>query len=230
LRTGAEYGVAQARWLHRQLGEYDCACLTNLPGIPGIPTARLKHDWPGWWSKMEIFDPDGPFGHEDIFFLDIDTLLVGSLEPLFQVARAQTQLVMISDFYHGASTRALSSSVLWVPAAAKANIWGKWIKDPEFAMSVRRLRGWEGDQGFIASASGAANTAQWDQLLPGAIVSYKRHIAAPGAPGHTARRSLGKGRLPKGALVVCFHGQPRPWAIAEFINPIVGRDFLLSTR
>jgi hypothetical protein len=56
-------------------------CLTNdmkanLPGMK-IP---LRHNWPGWWSKMELHRPDLPEGVT--LYLDLDSHIIRSLKPL----------------------------------------------------------------------------------------------------------------------------------------------------
>jgi len=55
-----------------------------------------------------------------------------------------------------------------------------------------------GDQGFLAD-HGLAGAQRWQSVVPGQICSYKVH--------DLARRGM-----PDNARVVCFHGQPRPWA------------------
>jgi hypothetical protein len=62
-----------------------------------------------------------------------------------------------------------------------------------------------GDQGFL-SDHGFAAAQRWQHVVPGQICSYKVHDLA------------GRG-MPPNARVICFHGQPRPWApevAAEF--------------
>ena len=61
--------------------EHTFVCLTNVE-IPGCNVIPLQHHWPGWWSKLELFRPD-LFGKEDrVLYLDLDVVVVASLEPL----------------------------------------------------------------------------------------------------------------------------------------------------
>lgn len=65
-----------ARMIKRALPDADFCCLSNNPDVPGyIP---LRHNWPGWWSKIEVFRADIPFEGR-ILYLDLDVLITGSL-------------------------------------------------------------------------------------------------------------------------------------------------------
>ena len=55
---------------------YQFHCLSNV-NLP-IQTIPLKHNWIGWWSKVELFRPnlfDGP-----VFYLDLDILICNNFE------------------------------------------------------------------------------------------------------------------------------------------------------
>lgn len=47
-----------------------------------IPAEKiiLKHDWPGWWAKMELHRPDLPKGRT--LYLDLDSHIINSLGPI----------------------------------------------------------------------------------------------------------------------------------------------------
>lgn len=47
--------------------------------VPG-EKIELKHDWPGWWTKMELHRPDLPCGRT--LYLDLDSHVVRDLGPL----------------------------------------------------------------------------------------------------------------------------------------------------
>lgn len=48
----------------------------NLPIIP----IDLKHNWPGWWSKIEIHRPDLLTGRT--LYLDLDSYIIRNLAPI----------------------------------------------------------------------------------------------------------------------------------------------------
>ena len=68
-------------------------CLNNLQEgyewpeyIHPIP---LKHNWPGWWTKMELHRPDLPAGRT--LYLDLDSHVIRNLQPILDF---QGDLVM----------------------------------------------------------------------------------------------------------------------------------------
>jgi hypothetical protein len=65
-------------------------CLTNDMNAD-IPAEKIEllHDWPGWWSKVELFRPDLPCGRT--LYLDLDTHIIKGLQPILDT---QGDLVM----------------------------------------------------------------------------------------------------------------------------------------
>ena len=70
-------------------------CLSNVD----VPCERipLKHDWPGWWSCIELFRPDLPVEGR-LLHIELDTLIMGSLGP---IARYPAEFVVAGceDYY-----------------------------------------------------------------------------------------------------------------------------------
>lgn len=185
LRSGKEYGPRHVQWLARQVPGLVCITLDD---VPWVPTIRPRHDWPGWWSKLNLFDPELIPG--DLLYLDLDTVVLGDLAPLERVGST----TMLSDFYH---PQRPASGLMYIAQGDKAAVWSAWLKDPEAHMRRCVTTQCWGDQGFLA---GVLTPKRWQQILPGAVVSYKVHC----------RQSV-----PPDAVVVCFHGQPRPWSVNE---------------
>lgn len=201
LRSGGEYTSKHVKWLMRQLpAGYDFVCFSDK-GIKGVNVIPLKEQWAGWWSKIELFNPEQC--SEDIFFLDLDTVITGDITELL----AENRLSILSDFYHPETT---GSAVMRIPHDAKAAVWEKFIADPERIMQECTVPGkkW-GDQGFLDEV--LSSPVIWQDAYPGQIISYKQHIACEGMPGWHSVRSVGDGHVPVGARIVCFHGNPRPW-------------------
>jgi len=86
-----------AKWIDRPFNFY---VLTNdmKAKLPG-KKIELKHNWPGWWSKMELHRPNLPEGRT--LYLDLDSHIVGSLAPLLDTAG---DLVMFPARSKGGST------------------------------------------------------------------------------------------------------------------------------
>ena len=223
LRSSGEYTPERVQWLHSQLPvDIKKVCLADCE-IKGVEVIPLKHDWPGWWAKMELFNPDNDLGQEDILYMDLDTVIVEDIAP-FCIKR---EFTMLSDFYDSESSQ-VNSSLMYIPAEVKKYIWEKWNANPEKYMAECVTPEKWGDQGFIGSILEAK---RWQDELPGMVVSYKQHVRKAKSKHHPFLRYLrslsrkirnkpykkqpesGTGELPKNARIVCFHGEPRPWEV-----------------
>ena len=184
LRSGGEFGPSHVQWLARQVP--GLVCLSDIE-IPGVHTVPLRHRWPGWWSKMELFSGSIP---GDLLYLDLDTVVLGDLAELEQVG----QTTLLEDFY---KPGLLASGLMYIRGSDKRRVWESWISDPEGHMKRCQSRERWGDQGFLQDVLPAQT---WQQALPGKVVSYKVHCQKS---------------VPHGARVVCFHGKPRPWSARQ---------------
>ena len=193
LKQGREYGPEHVQRLAESIPDLVMISDVDVPGVERIP---MRHDWPGWWSKMNLFDPDIP---GDLFYVDLDTVIVGGIEDL-AMAGVTT---LLSDFYH---TSRPASGVMYLTEEDRQAVWSEWIKSPARHMATA---GRLGDGHTIGQM--LPNALRWQDTHPGRVVSYKAHIASPGMAGFNSRRSQGDGFIPVGASVVCFHGSPRPW-------------------
>lgn len=184
-------GIYDASWVARlQAGvtrylpiEHRFVCLSDVE----VPCERipLEHDWPGWWSKIEVLNRDGP-----TLYFDLDTAITGDLSDIAAAGR-DSAMVMLSDFYR---PNHLASGVL---------AWG--FESPSFlfdtfkassALMMEKHRG-GGDQEFIETTRlycGLPTCRRWDLMCPGQIVSYKVHC---------------RNGIPPDARVVCLHGKPK---------------------
>lgn len=152
----------------------------------------MKHDYPGWWSKLELCRPDIP---GDVFYMDLDTTVLGPIAHLATIGKT----TFLSDFYRPEN---LQSSLMWLSESMRAKIWAAWSMSPlrsEMIMALYGARrvGFNGDQNFIQDVIGP-NVARWQNEFPGEVVSYKCNV-------------LPAGRIPPFARVIINHGKPRPW-------------------
>lgn len=210
LRSGGEFTPAHVLWLKRQVHEkFGFVCFSDVP-IEGVDVIPLEHDWPGWWAKMEIYNPVNC--SEDLLYLDLDTVITGDISDM----ATETDFCILSDFYHPDKIQA---SVVFIPHREKARIWDAFITNPEEIMRrcVVPRENW-GDQGFIGEMVSVPEI--WQKKYPGQIVGYKTDIASQNMPGWHSVRSRGDGTLPPDTRIVCFHGKPRPWDVsADWIPP-----------
>ena len=170
LRSGGHYTpewVAKLRdGVAAHMGPHRFVCLSDVP----VPCERwhLIHDWPGWWSKLELFR----FGAGQMLYLDLDCVVTGPLDDLV----SDGPLTMCDDFLRPGLHN--SSVMSW--AGDYSRIYDAMRADPEGVMGdyTRRKDRRIGDQAFIE-----------DQVKPmtfpaGRIVSYRvsaRHAVPEGA-------------------------------------------------
>ena len=189
LRSG---GIYDATWVEklkrgceRHLPPHIFDCLSDVP----VPCNRipLKHDWPGWWSKLELFRP-GVIDSETLY-LDLDTVCVGPM----QILRNSADFAMLQSFW---KHDMVGSGVMYFSGEnVPHKVYEKFAKQPQAYIKhhERNAAGtYVGDQAFIWDTLGA-DIPRINDYLPG-IMSYKMHCQR---------------RLPKGASIVCFHGSPR---------------------
>lgn len=188
LRSGGIYTPGWVWALKRGLGKhlplpFQLMVLTDIPdgfGPWGLP---LKHNWPGWWSKIELFRPglfDGP-----VLYLDLDTLPVGDLTEIARAVESwQLGIAMLSDFYRPDHAE---SGVMLIHPTGASQVYEEFVKDP-----VGRMQQFRADGRWIEAMAPGCTRLQ--SLVPDQIVSLKVH-ARSGPPA--------------GARLVCAHGRPK---------------------
>ncbi|WP_084608336.1 tetratricopeptide repeat protein [Nisaea denitrificans] len=87
VKHGEKYGPDYVNRLYAMVrrhlpGNWRFVCLTDDPqgirpevGIIDISNIETR----GWWTKLALFDPQTPFADQTIFYLDLDTVIVGDL-------------------------------------------------------------------------------------------------------------------------------------------------------
>lgn len=177
LKSGGIYTADDVGKLVEQIGR-PVVCLSDVP----VPCERieLRHGWPGWWSKMELFRPDL---RGDFLYMDLDTMVRGSVAHM----ERGDSLALLRDFYRDWG---LGSGLMFLPETARGEIWEAWIARPDHWIG-QHVTG--GDQEFLERFwLGKAQRLQ--DLYPGEIASYK---ASPP-------------EVRQAATLVCFHGEPKP--------------------
>ena len=122
----------------------------------------------------------------DIFFSDLDTVFLKGV-PDWNL----TETTVLSDMY---GFPHMNSGLMFIKECDKAQIWDFWIRSPE--MHMKRFYG---DQDFLDVFW--RKKPRFQGKFYGEVVSYKADILTRGFTGKEK--------------VVCFHGQPRPWAAAN---------------
>lgn len=193
-RGSSEFNASHVLALKKQVEKYspfaNFECLSDIE-IPGVNCRKLKRNWPGWWSKLELFDPELP---GDFLFVDLDTVIVGDLEDIEGVSK----LTLLRDFYRDGKRlkEGLGGGLCYLPDAARRPVWDDFTANPLLSMRLYP----RGDQ-FLFEKHYLNTAARWQDVLPGQVVSWKVNC---------------QNGVPPEARVICMHGQPRPWAVGQF--------------
>lgn len=213
LKSSKNFTPKHAKWLHDQLKEYNSICLTDAGKINGVDTAKLLYNYPGWWSKLELFNPHHPvIGQKDLLYIDIDSVITGDLSDILKTKK----FTMLTDFScKNQINPPAASGVMFIPHDIKSKVWNEFNKNPLEIINKKRTPPKHGDQGFIGEV--LPDCDRWQDTLPSQIISYKANIAKKGMIGFNSDLydGVASGTVPKDARIVCFHGSPRPWHIAE---------------
>jgi hypothetical protein len=170
-------------------------CLTNAR-LVDVDTIDLQHDWPGWWSKLELFYLRGP-----VVYADLDTLILNDITDICAYPHEFSVLMQVGkkptsigggerDF--GSAFMAWNQDLSHIPAAFDVS------RIPEYYTREK----W-GDQAFIQDHFDRPAT-KLQELFPNRFVHYKTHVR---------RADKSPGPAPAGASVVLFSGKPRPHEI-----------------
>jgi hypothetical protein len=207
VKWGTKYGAEYVNRLYAAVQrhttvEYQFHCYTD--DSDELHPDVIVHDLPcvdleGWWNKMYLFNCDnGLTVGEQIFYIDLDTLITGNIDHMLQ--NLPDHIVMLQDFYHGIAKSAgkIASGLMTWRHGDYHHIWEQFIRDPNQAIASVRPHG---DQHYIASQ--ITQCAIWQELYPGQVVSFKVHC---------------REGLPDGAKIICYHGTPNIPDSAEKVN------------
>lgn len=191
LKTGGHYDAGWVKRLEREVfgmcqTPHRFFCLSDVEDLGEfVKVVPLIHDWPGWWSKFELFR-EGIFPDGQVLYFDLDTLLVRPID--FLAGAVDCDLMMLSDFYR--PNLAASGLMGWDTRSGFECIYRRFAENSQRWLKERR-----GDQEVIERLAPTGRIRFWQDDFPHRVVSYKVHC---------------KMGLPGRARVVCFHGRPRP--------------------
>jgi hypothetical protein len=191
LRSGGpDYGPQNVAALQRSLARHSKARLVCFSDVD-VPCERIPliHDWPGWWSKLEIFRFSYP---RPVLYVDLDTTFVDDPAPLWRESFTMLERVgRPGDVGSGVMSFAGDYSYLY-----RAFDPSRHIK--EYSTTAK----W-GDQSFIRDQL----KVRPDRFPASLCASYKHHCTDYG------KRPFS---IPDpDTRVVYFHGKPRPWEVPE---------------
>lgn len=185
-------------------GPHRFVLMTDDPtGItePDIEIFELWHDFrsvenpsgrgnPSCYRRLRLFAPEpGAFLGERFVCLDLDSVLVGDMAPLWD--RDEDFLIWKS----GTSGNPYNGSMFMLKAGARPQVWTDF--DPVWSpINTRRSGLYGSDQAWIAYCLGDKEET-W--TAEDGVLSFRLNIESR------------NGRLPDHAKIVFFHGNGDPW-------------------
>lgn len=181
-------------------------CVTDEPdALPGVETVPLwddcanipspiGHSYPSCYRRLKVFAPDaGEVFGERLVSIDLDTVVVGDLTPLFD--RPEDFVIWgESDFPH---TTPYCGSLWMLRTGTRPQVWTAF--DPKTSPQQAWNAGCRGsDQGWLSYILGKGE-ATWTRM--DGVYSFRKHVSR-----------LPYAALPGDARLVSFHGKVDPWS------------------
>lgn len=152
--------------------EYD---LGNIKVIP-LPTNQ-----PGTWSRIHLYSPEMD-KYRPFLYIDLDTVIVKSLENIFSLIRDESKFIALEDFWQKGK---LATALVWFPKnCAKVH------------KVYQSFNGASGKRMDTFLRKNIKADVYWQQLT-NTIHDFKSK----------SRKLLQT--IPIGADLICFHGKPR---------------------
>lgn len=201
LKTG---GCYTSEYVHKLLSAVtvntsmplEFVCLTDDPGVDFCETIELKHNWPGWWSKIELFRGDLP--EIPSVYLDLDTLILGNIDQLCEIA-TRFPFIALRGFNHRFTkpgSQNFASGIMAGEFWELKNIYETFRENPDKHIKKKRENWRHGDQGFIADVVGIDKIPRLQNYLSRDYIVGKRIIRK-------------KGKVPESARIIAWSGNPR---------------------
>lgn len=202
VRTGTKYSVDYVARLRAAVDrhlpvDHRFVCLTDRPyevSRVGIDAVDISlYGLPGWWGKMTLFQKGWRIG-ETVLYLDLDTVVVGSLFPL---AALTLDFGICASFTRAAGIMTwpckYGSCVMVIGSTVGSHVWDMFTYDRDAWMETYRKTG---DQHLIENAMPDATLLQ--EVLPAGFFLGYRDL-----PKHEAEPPLG-------CSIVVFAGSHKP--------------------
>jgi hypothetical protein len=136
--------------------EHRFVCLSNVD----VPCERipLVHDWPGWWSKIELFRPN--LFEDRVLYLDLDLVVLNRLDPIVDfpaefATLAQPQIGQFTNREGKIVVDRYNSSVMVFDAGVADCLYTDFTEE-----AMKTLRG---DQDYITDSFSAMSVFRNDQ-------------------------------------------------------------------
>jgi hypothetical protein len=140
-------------------------CLTDMDDV-GVEMVPLRHSWPGWWSKLELFQHDfGP-----TIYFDLDVAIQGDLSFLVPFSETPETICAMEDSLpdHQRQPRLGSAVMAWSGSRPQVCDSFSPAAIPEWE-NRRNNRRW-GDQSYLQDQF--PSWVNISRAFPGRMVSH----------------------------------------------------------
>lgn len=147
-----------------------------------------------WFAKIGLYHKELYYENDQIFYFDLDTVIVGNLDEIFEYSG---NFMILRDFYrrNGYGSGLMS----WRPHAVD-----------HMAKNYHGQKCAHGDQGWPEQQYPGADI--WQEQYPEKVISYKVHVQRSRRPNPNWTNHPGSLET---ASIVCFHGRPMPHDVAN---------------
>jgi hypothetical protein len=193
LKSGGIYKPLDVDKLRNQVSRHlsiphEFICLSDVE--VNCRRIALQHDWPGWWSKIELFKPD-VITFKTVY-LDLDMVILDDFAELFD---CQHDFAMMHNFNRSGYP---SSTLMFFNGKAPVDVYKKFVVNPQHWIQYHKENQdgpYIGDQAFVWDSLDR-NVALLDTKQYG-IKSYRKQI-------------LSAGVVPAKTKIVSFAGRYKP--------------------
>jgi len=184
--------------IHNTSKSFIFSCFTdNAQGFDeNINAPPLPMNVGTWFNKISLYNEELYSGKNQIFFFDLDTVITGNLDEIFEY---RGDFMILRDFYRAKGYG--SGLMSWRPPAVN-HMWTAYTQGTTCP---------GGDQGW--SEIHYPNADIWQEQYPEQIISYKIHIR-DGGRQRVHNFTQHPGTL-ESSRIVCFHGKPMPHDVHE---------------
>ena len=95
-------------------------CLTDNPDGLECDWQPIDGKYPGWWAKMLLFKPHFALAGKRVIYLDLDTVIVGSVDFLFAY---RGTFCILRDWWAYSYNSSVMSIVPWIDRG----IWAEFV-------------------------------------------------------------------------------------------------------
>lgn len=181
LKTGGDYSAEYVEKLMKAVKanttmDYSFVCLTDDPEVDFCKTIPLKHNWPGWWSKIELFRPD--LENIPSVFFDLDTILMGNIDEILELGTKAPFLALrgFNQRFKPPNGINFASGIMTGNFYGYSIVYEIFKKDPEKYIKKSRFDWRHGDQGFIGGVIGFNNIKRIQDFLPNDYIIGKKAV------------------------------------------------------